>query len=443
MPVSSLSELVEALTRQEWDRVVGTPESSWVDFKTAPYALAEDRGKVTLAADVAAFANAAGGALVVGYEAQKAAHSAQELAVRHRPVNKSVVDGDAIQSVIADRIFPRVRGVRLGWYPPEPATEGGVLLIEVPPQDEGARPFVVERVLEGDRSSGRHAIAVPIREGDRNDWLRAEELQRLLNEARNRVGLPSAYELKTMDRLQQFTRCREVESTIVRVMKWQDQPRLFIQAVPPPKGPSPLRGFWEPSGVLGALSAPASLRLHGFNLYARERPGPFEGALTYFRDERRAIWLEPDGAFTLGATARADYLGWYINNEGRSDGRLRLNPLVLAELTLEFFRFVESVLVPLAPPLKDWSVRASVSNWARPTRVYVVPGPPDAIEWPHSGDVQPPNAAEMQPFDLDVAGRSAFAVLRWLYGLHGLPEGAIPYAGDGAIQSDALRAQSR
>lgn len=441
MPVSSMSELIEALVQQEWTRVVGTAESSWLDFKTAPYVLAEDRGKVNLAGDIAAFANASGGALLIGYEAEKSAHTAQEFAVRHRPVNKSVVDGEAILSIIAERVFPRVRGVRLSWYPPAPATEG-VLLVEIPPQEERDRPFVVERVLDGDRSSGRHAIAVPIREGDRNDWLRAEELQRQLSEARSRRGFPSAREREVSDRVGQFARCHEIEAAITRHMGWSGQARLFLQAVPPPRGPSPLPDFWEQEGVLGALSNPDSLRVHGFNLSALDRPTPHEGAITYFRDQRRALWLEPDGTMTLGALALPDYLGWYVNKD-RADGRLRLNPLVLAELSLEFFRFVENHLVPRALPMNDWVVRASVANWASPVRVILLPGLPDEPEYAGTGDTNPPDAREMQPFDMSPAPQSAFKLLTWLYGLHGLPASEIPYAQDGAVLADRISAVRR
>lgn len=88
MPVSTIAELVQALTKQRWDDVLGNAEGSWVDFKMAPHNIGDERGKVTLASDVAAFANASGGVLLIGFETQKRPDVAQDVAVRHRPVAK-------------------------------------------------------------------------------------------------------------------------------------------------------------------------------------------------------------------------------------------------------------------------------------------------------------------------------------------------------------------
>ena len=71
MPVDAQTELVLALSRHDAKAVLGTPESSWVDFKDPrAYTLDTDLRKWELAKDVAAMANADGGLLVIGIYAK-------------------------------------------------------------------------------------------------------------------------------------------------------------------------------------------------------------------------------------------------------------------------------------------------------------------------------------------------------------------------------------
>lgn len=64
----TLGELFQVLASGRWDGLIGAAESQQVDFKKSPYQLAQERQKWELAKDVTAFANATGGAIVVGAE---------------------------------------------------------------------------------------------------------------------------------------------------------------------------------------------------------------------------------------------------------------------------------------------------------------------------------------------------------------------------------------
>src|SRR6266849_9545747 len=80
MTIDSLGDLWAALARGDLDRLNGTAECEWLDFKLSPYAVSEEYGKWELAKDVAGFANAAGGVIVVGFETEKRPNEAREVA---------------------------------------------------------------------------------------------------------------------------------------------------------------------------------------------------------------------------------------------------------------------------------------------------------------------------------------------------------------------------
>ena len=147
MPNLTPGQIVDALARNDANRIIGTDESEQVDFKRAPYLLTENHQKWELAKDVAAFANKRGGVIVVGVESERQLNEIIESAIAIRPVRKAIVDLPQHRSVIDAWIYPRPEGVDLRWYPPEADQESGLFLIEVPPQRDSIMPFIACRSL--------------------------------------------------------------------------------------------------------------------------------------------------------------------------------------------------------------------------------------------------------------------------------------------------------
>lgn len=137
MPTLTPGQIVDALARNDSNRLIGTDEGEQVDFKRAPYLLSENHHKWELAKDVAAFANKRGGVIVVGVECESRINEIVETAVRIREVRKTLVDLQQHRSVIDSWIYPRPEEVDLRWYPPEADQELGLLLLEVPPHVRG------------------------------------------------------------------------------------------------------------------------------------------------------------------------------------------------------------------------------------------------------------------------------------------------------------------
>src|ERR1035438_2713174 len=90
MAVTSQTELGEALATYDFDRIIGTPESNWIDFKGEPYeshppasGKLSDYGRSELCKDVAAFANSGGGCILIGFRTTRAPTQGIETASSH------------------------------------------------------------------------------------------------------------------------------------------------------------------------------------------------------------------------------------------------------------------------------------------------------------------------------------------------------------------------
>src|SRR6266516_7244118 len=179
MSIASLDALIVALATSDFTSIVGTPECDWVDFKAQPYDLNSDRGKWELAKDVAAFANARGGAIVVGVGTWVDAARADEHAAHVTLIRKSLIDRTRYISTIASWLYPTVRGLHLRWLP-EGDRNDGVFIIEIPPQPEDNKHFLVMKMIDAADRTTECAIGIPVREGDQTTWLRPGEMHRLV-----------------------------------------------------------------------------------------------------------------------------------------------------------------------------------------------------------------------------------------------------------------------
>jgi hypothetical protein len=118
-------EVVTALATGEPERLAGLPETRQVLFRSEPYALATDVGRMDLGKDVADLASQAGGVIVVGV---RAAGDSAEL----NPRPASMLDADRHQCVIREHVTPSVE-VDVAYFPAPHYARHGYLSIQVRP----------------------------------------------------------------------------------------------------------------------------------------------------------------------------------------------------------------------------------------------------------------------------------------------------------------------
>ena len=123
--------------------LLGQPEGSWLEAKREHYNLREDLGQIKLARSVAQFANAPGGGLVVIGLATKQVDGVDSIhAVT--PLPRSATIRKKYLQVLQRRLYPLPDDLSIELVE---ATTGVLMLIDVPPQPEELKPFLVHGAI--------------------------------------------------------------------------------------------------------------------------------------------------------------------------------------------------------------------------------------------------------------------------------------------------------
>jgi hypothetical protein len=431
MAVASRLALIQAVSREDFQAVLGTAESNWLDFKDQPYRLDEPQQRWELAKDVAAFANSTGGMIVIGYRTERLENEGIERAVQVRFVPKTLVEPDRYRSVIQDWMYPRVLEMDMKWFPPEPEPRG-IFVIDVPGQARGSQPFVVRRMIdEGGRETG--ALGIPERDGDRVVWMGAETVHHRMRPEGS--ALTEEEHASTAD----LALLAEDELRLTESMGgFEGHPYYALQTVPPIGSADRLEAFFSREGVKGALASPESLRPSGFNLRFGRDPEVLEGGLV-IRSDSRVLRVLPSGFLTAIYVADREGLGWAINDKMPLDRPLRINAITLVEFTFEYFRFVYRDIVPLGfsrtPKFIVRGIRLREGN------VALTPGWERGIPFPST--LASMSTATTDDLREEFSGegdpeRDAFNALERFYGLWGLGPEDVPFTEDGRVSPEKI-----
>lgn len=141
--------------------LIGQSEGHWLDVKQQHYDLTSTLGKIKLAQAVAKFANAEqGGVLVIGMAGKKIPGG--EVIRKLSPVD---INGEMLRKyrqVLGDRLYPPPDLLSV-----EPIGESGngLVLIDVPPQPEELKPFLVHGAIVDGKADGTF-ISIVRRRGE-------------------------------------------------------------------------------------------------------------------------------------------------------------------------------------------------------------------------------------------------------------------------------------
>jgi hypothetical protein len=422
-------ELRAALTSADFERVIGTPEDTWVDFKKEPYRLDTFKGKWEYAKDVAALANANGGVLVLGVKTGRSQNELVSVAESYAPIPRRLVDQKQHGDVLLNGIYPEVWGVTFSWFSADAGSDSGVLLIEVPAQRPSDKPFVM-RTMVGPEERPMHALGVPVRDGSETIWLKAERIHSLLAGALGGSGVDSE-----ATQAKRLARANEIVTTITRENAWAETPALFLQAFPP-SGPPVLADLHSSSGLKGAFQNPRTRRRAAFDLQVAGPVTVREGGL-YRSDSRKALWLERDGVLTAAAVAGPEFLGWAMNQREQVTGPFGLNPTAIVEYVYEFFRFVYETLVPRAGSGR-WSFRVVATGWKSLRGGVTLTEGRAEDAWHEAAHSSSGDSLDDMIEGTGSAGKDAITVLERLYGQFGLPVSAIPFTDGSEVSAELL-----
>jgi hypothetical protein len=143
------------------DLLVGQREGPWLDAKGQDYDLDSDSGKISLAQDVARFANGEeGGLVVVGLRTKKVAGGEVIDAVSPVPVPKSGTKRH--RQAIDNRVFPPPDGLTVHQVD---MGGGAMIVVHIPPQAEELKPFLVHGAIVAGKVEGAF-ISIVRRRGE-------------------------------------------------------------------------------------------------------------------------------------------------------------------------------------------------------------------------------------------------------------------------------------
>lgn len=155
---------LDLLRARRWSLLHGQSENDWLDAKIDPYNTKEPNWRYELAKDVAAFANAPdGGLIVIGMSARDVGDG--DVITGHREIDLRRLKRQTYRSAVAQLVYPRVQGFAVERI--EGETRGhGVVVLVIPPQPESSRPFLVQGFVQNGDVLGAHVLLLVRREDD-------------------------------------------------------------------------------------------------------------------------------------------------------------------------------------------------------------------------------------------------------------------------------------
>ena len=441
MMLESAPDLFETLGRDP-DELIGQPETSWLEFKGAPYQLASprvptrERDCLELAKDVTALANAGEGVIVIGVQTKRDAESQEDVARALRPVPAGSVNPRTVQDVIWEWVVPKL-DVEIRSHV-VPGRDRRLWTIYVRRQAERDKPFIVGKEFAGARGANRNLFGMYLRSGSQNSPYRPSQVQKWIHD-----GWITAVEERHVPPVSPVPAVEEAESVLADDLgAIGADPRscsYYIQAAP--MSPARLERFHlgAAESLHERLRSLHHLRSAGFNL-----PDGFEPMLTD-SGSLREIWPEndslsvtPSGLTT--AIQGQEHLTWAYQKMAPK-GELWINIMALVEFTLEFWMFY-------AGEIRSRIADSEQTHWRAGMRALNLPGEGLIVNlpagfYPHSQR----RAARADEFDLPWTltddtdpGRLAYEILKEVYSWFGFDHSFIPYSRDQAVSEDEILA---
>jgi hypothetical protein len=282
--------------------------------------------------------------------------------------------------------------------------------------------------MVGDDGRSLDAIGVPVRDSDQTRWLSPDEVYRLIRDGQ-RTNTPS-YRPTVPQSVEATGRPDPIDS-IDRLVSFKDwhSPVLAWQSIPT-GSVDLLSQMWTINGVAQTLRHPPTLRQgSGFNWFFLSDVTPFDDGILA-SDGRHAIWVHESGLITAIATVD-QMLSWGTNSP--PGGPYRINLVALTEMTLEYFRLADEILIPKADTNYTHAVTTQKFTHAPPVSLPSNVNPSMAFENYSAGqDIRRTFPATNQP-ELD-----AYQALWRVYAVFKLAPDRVAFAANDRIDTEAF-----
>ena len=437
--MKSLGEVLEKLDARDFEALIGLVESGWLDAKETPYHLDSPKQKLELAKDVAAFANAEGGIIVIGFNCEKEPTTSSEriCTVCRFPV--SLVDPNKYSQILADLVHPPPHGVSVRAF--ETADSTGVAAIVV---DVGAvteKPYLVGKMLdENDISIGayfgyferkrdvvppagisriQHQLSAGMQWSSIDQRLQAIETNiASWGKAGPQLKRPNITDAVRKERL-----------TAARLAVGRhEEPIIYYTANTESDCDFPTLFTSRSERVVRLIDRPPQLRPQGFEVDAGDYSEILQGQLRRnVLQGYRLIELWRDGLFIYIAQGDEDFLGWRMGGENKP---IHINNFVLAESILVFCGLMKFIFEEADPKPSVLRLSVNFDNMTRPSGSATLRDAPES-RFPGGNLRQAPEKrvevhqlAEWKDYD---PARMAYLLMEDVYHWFGFESQVIPF----------------
>ncbi len=429
MAISNQIELLESLESGDHDLILGTPESSWLDFKrkayeSTPTALSR-KGRYELCKDVAALANEEGGVILIGVAEKLSPINGLSVADKITPLKVDSINLAHYKSIIMNHVYPLLTVVTK-WYSYSDGT--GLLALIVDKKKDGLH--IVKDTVE-ENGSGVHGLNIPLRQDDQTYIYTAEALYELMYRKHN--SMPESTFLDQSDTNTAISRTIEkrnsrvsttgksIRDSLVGSLDWDELPVMIVQAVAV-SGPDRLYNFFDE--VANEFRNTIPIRNIGFNLNSfGYEATTTDGAFVKSGVRDIALRLDSDGTTSMAMRGNDAFLGWGVNKEGMNS-RIRINSIVLVEVVFEFARFIHQTLTKHG--LKSWQYTIDIRRF-KEYQVCLNPGGPNALWGNELNVASKDNWLKNVPKSNDYT-KDAYQILTEIYALFMLSDKVIPFS---------------
>lgn len=437
---SDLAEIRAIVETGDFDRLVGKFEGQHLDAKAQPYLFNNGNdAKREFAKDVAAFANASGGCIIIGAETTLSNLRAGEQITAIKPFPETIFNTDQYGKILDEWLYPVPSGLVIEWHPAKGASGSGMGVILIPMQDPQVKPFLLTRTL-ADKKTTEILLGYAERRLDRTDIKSVVELHHQVRTGMNLEAtlLSRITSLEVLLQRQlarspilQPSSAASEAATSARVARILAQSQLVdrrtLTAIIAPVPRSELRSIFSehPNGIRRALENPPELRVHGWGIGTGGAAQLIDGDFIQTEGGSRVIDLYRDGELIAATRIDRNSLAWADNAD------IRIHPLAFVEFVANTLGFYTLVLSDMRVMPDALQIEIRLANLIQNGEATALPaGQINNMGWTFGSKPAPGPAwsrsitVEASPFD---PARAAFLILREVYVWFGHPEEDVPY----------------
>lgn len=354
----TIEELEKVLSDGDFDSLIGKIENDFFDCKNQIYNLKDEYSKLELAKDVSSFANLNGGYILIGPKTKNSkTHFGDEI-TEISLLDQNLVNPNQYKNVIKEWIYPNeIQGIRVYWKASKIDSKKGILVIEIPPQKESLKPFLISKIVGAGRKISETIFGYAERKGDRSEPKRIKDIYKIMRDGlfydkniENRFNnLESIMQpfLKKRQEEEQRSKSRDITNKRVNeILKlYGDNKRIIILIAYPKEKSGELKSLFtnEEGSIKRKLEDPplnsGKIRYAGWSLETLDRGKIIEGQFVRVQNgDRKIIDLYNDGTLIFTGLADERFLA-----HASQDG-LRINSIALIELVYNFISFYREVI---------------------------------------------------------------------------------------------------